>query len=248
MAIRTSRKSLGAVKQGSAPQVHPGDLPDGIPGAAVKRKFREYGLRPPDALQRFCREHGGLNPFGGPMYRLSWAPACLTWMAGQWRVNDEHGNFKYWKIDAGYAPKYPQLGERWILESWREAQMSPTEWEAVNRQLEDNGEMLGKIGPYPHEGHYECVFHFQTGDTREYVIPNQTLCEWRIQEHTRMSKKRELLLRNARDAQEAEKLQTRKEQADILSEPIDGLNSLLTPYVSLAGVDVPPATTQEVPS
>src|ERR1017187_6151644 len=170
MAIRTSRKSLGAVKQGSAPQVHPGDLPDGIPGAAVKRKFREDGLGPPDAVQRFCGGQGALTPSGGPMSRLSWAPACRTWMAGQWRVNDEHGNFKYWKIDAGYAPKYPQLGERWILESWREARMSPPECEAFNRQLEANGEMLAKIGPYPHEGHYECGFHFQTRATREYVI------------------------------------------------------------------------------
>jgi hypothetical protein len=232
----------------------PSDAPDGPPGKPKVFRYREYGLRPPRVLQRFCRETGGLNPFGGAMYRLSWAPSQLTWSAGKFRINDEHGTFKYWHIDAGWVPKYPGYGERYVLETWKAPEVygSPFEWEALNHEYEEDGRMLGKLGPYPHLGSYEVCFHFNTSDTNEFVYPTHTLCERRIQEHIRMSRKKALLRAMAKEASDYEEFSKKREQSDILSEPFDGLNSLITPYVSLAGVDVPPAapaaisTTQEV--
>ncbi len=241
-----TKKSLGlGVRPGTVPQgVRAEEGPSGPPGKPRKTVFREYGLRPSRDLQRFCRDAGGLNDFGGPMYRLAWAPSRLVWMAGKWRINDEHGNFMFWHIDSGYAPKYPQLGERFILEVWKPAYFygSPASWEDTNRQHEENGEVLGKLGPYPHLGDYELVFHFQTEDTKEFVIQTPTLCELRIQEHLRIARRRALLDAMAKDARDYEEKTKRREQADILAEPFDGLNGLITPYVSLSGLDVPPAT------
>jgi hypothetical protein len=227
----------------------------GVP-MGTRKKYREFGLRPPRGLQTFCRETGGLNEFGGPMYRLSWAPSQLTWMAGTWRINDDQGNFKFWHVDCGYAPKYPQLGERYILETWKAPQAygSPFEWESMNLQPEDNGQIIGKLGPYPHLGDYEVCFHFQDTDGK-YVHPTQTICELRIQEHSRNARKRKFIQDMANAAHRYEQDKIRSDQADILAEPFDGLNGLITPYVSLSGIDVPPAapaaistTAQEVSS
>ena len=241
--VRTSRKSLGhGVLPGSKPTLAQGDADD-APGKPKKYRYREFGLRPPRALQRFCKDFGGPNPFGGPMYRLSWAPSQLTWMAGKWRIDDENGNFKHWNIDAGWAPKYPGYGERFVMEAWKAPDVygSPEDWEAMNREYEEDGRMLGKLGPYPHLGSYEVVLHFQADDTKEFVAPSYTICERRIQEHMRQQHKRALLLAMTKSARDYEEKTTRREQADIISEPFDGLNSLITPYVSLAGVDMPAA-------
>ena len=88
--VRTSRKSLGhGVLPGSKPTLAQGDADD-APGKPKKYRYREFGLRPPRALQRFCKDFGGPNPFGGAMYRLSWAPSQLTWMAGKWQIGRAH--------------------------------------------------------------------------------------------------------------------------------------------------------------
>jgi hypothetical protein len=234
--------------QWSAPDGAP-QMPD--PTRATRRRaYREYGLRPPAAVQRFARDFGGLNPFGGPMYRVSWAPSCLTWMAGKWRIDDDQGNFKFWLTDAGWAPKYPQYGERFILEHWKRPDIfgSPDSWDYLNRQYEETGEILGKLGPYPVHGQYEFCFHFQD-TTGAFVLPTPTICELRIQEHRRQVKKREddheagdRFRAQARESQALEKADVAKDRAAILDEPFSGLNGLITPYVSLAGVDVPSAT------
>jgi hypothetical protein len=234
----------------AAVKIKPGTAPRSVPSGsevntdfgreAKKRIYREYGLRPSSRLQRFCREAGGLNPFGGPVYRLAWAPSRLTWMAGKWRIDDEQGNFKFWHIDCGWAQKYPQFGERFILEVWKDAESygSPFEWERMNGQLEEDGQILGKLGPYPAMGDYEMCFHFQDTEGR-FVWPTQTIIEWRIQEHMRIARQRAFILAMTRCAREYQERDKRRQQADIIAEPFDGLNSLLTPYVSLSGIDVP---------
>src|ERR1035441_8092592 len=55
----------------------------------------------------------------------------------------------------------------------------------------------------------------------------------------RRCRKRALLLAMTKSARDYEEQTTRREQADILSEPFDGLNGLLTPYVSLSNLDIP---------
>jgi len=250
-SIRTVRKSLGlGVRTGSLPRQHEPDGPVNAPkGKATRRKWREYGLRPPRDLQRLCRRVGGLNFFGGPMYRLSWAPSQLSWMAGKWLCSDENGNFKWFVTDAGWAPKYPQYRERFVLELWKPPWAYGTQeaWEEINRQPEENGQVLGRLGPYPHLGDYEPIFLFETGDgTRRFINPTAELCEARIQEHRVFSEQPARTARLLKEAREAEEAAKRRAQSDILSEPFSGLNGLLTPFISLSGVDVPKATPQEV--
>ena len=253
-AVRTLRKSGTQVSQGTAPRATPSEGTNSDFGKKpMARKYHEYGLRPSWGLQRFCRDFGGLNPFGDAMYRLAWAPTRLTWMAGKWRIDDAEGNFKFWLIDSGWSQKYPQFGERFILEVWKEPESygSPFEWERMNNQVEEDGQILGKLGPYPAMGGYESCFHFQD-DNGRFVWPTYTICERRIQEHMRIAKKRSFLLALTKDARDYAERDKRRQQSDIIGEAFDGLNSAITPYVSLSGIDVPkPAeagisTTQEV--
>ena len=124
----------------------------------------------PHWLARVLAERYGRNPFGGPRYRLVWAPGRLERCGGEW-VDWEAGlsvsermeqGRRAWRrtVQLRWVPKYP--GETcWLLERWLPAQSygTPEQWYAPASQ---GGTMLGtaagrvpSCGEYPSRGDYE---------------------------------------------------------------------------------------------
>ncbi len=87
----------------------------------------------------------GKNPFGENMYRCVWAPSRRRIVYGQWPDGS---------VKSDWTPKYPAVGERFILEKWlpveKFAGCTREAWERQNSLL----------GPYPDRGDYEIIFTF----------------------------------------------------------------------------------------
>ncbi len=125
------------------------------------RLGRCYNKGPNESLVDFTTQTGGVNPFGRPMYRLVWSDSRLNWAVGEHHDYDEHGEILRAVLERRMVPKYPQIKERWILESWKPAAAYGTEeqWVETNPSLE-RGEFVSTCGPYPREGDYEICFVF----------------------------------------------------------------------------------------
>jgi hypothetical protein len=87
----------------------------------------------------------GLNPYGDNLYRIVFAPSRRYVVYGQWPDGSQK---------ARWLPKYPEVGESWVLERWltpfEYARCTPEEW---NRELTI-------LGPYPDRGEYEICHKF----------------------------------------------------------------------------------------
>lgn len=79
----------------------------------------------------------GANPHGAAIFRMVRADSRREWQMGEWR------------------PKYPRLGNCWIIEQWVEPEKYGTQefWEEAK---DENGQSL--LGPYPSNGDYEFTF------------------------------------------------------------------------------------------
>jgi len=87
----------------------------------------------------------GQNPYGDNLYRIVFAPSRRYLVYGEW----PNGERK-----ATWLPKYPEVGDSWVLERWltpfEYARCTPEEW---NRELT-------VLGPYPDRGEYEICHKF----------------------------------------------------------------------------------------
>lgn len=101
-----------------------------------KESLRRY----PMSMARF-----GQNPYGEDLYRIVFAPSRRFLVYGQWPDGSEK---------ADWRPKYPEVGDSWVLERWltpfEYARCTPFEW---NRDLTI-------LGPYPDRGEYEICHRF----------------------------------------------------------------------------------------
>ncbi len=87
----------------------------------------------------------GQNPYAQNLYRIVFAPSRRYLVYGQW----PDGSRK-----AQWLPKYPEVGNSWVLERWltpfEYARCTPDQW---NRELTI-------LGPYPDRGEYELCHKF----------------------------------------------------------------------------------------
>ncbi len=97
----------------------------------------------------------GQNPYAQNLYRIVFAPSRRYLVYGQW----PDGSRK-----ATWLPKYPEVGDSWVLERWltpfEYARCTPEQW----------NETLTVLGPYPDRGEYEICHRFQlTNPTDENI-------------------------------------------------------------------------------
>ena len=87
----------------------------------------------------------GQNPYGQNLYRVVFAPSRRYLVYGEWPSGERK---------AQWLPKYPEVGNSWVLERWltpfEYARCTPDEW---NRELTI-------LGPYPDHGEYEICHKF----------------------------------------------------------------------------------------
>lgn len=87
----------------------------------------------------------GQNPYGENLYRIVFAPSRRYLVYGEW----PDGSRK-----ATWMPKYPEVGESWVLERWltpfEYARCTPEEWNLD----------LTVLGPFPDRGEYEICHKF----------------------------------------------------------------------------------------
>lgn len=150
-----------------------------------------------EVLDRFF----GPNPYGEPRFRIVWAPTRMEIAFGEWTDYDEAtGSLIRRRDERRRIPKYPDIGERWIIEMWcrPEKYGTPEAWYATDPVL----------GPYPYRGDYEQVFIFEIPKTGEFALPTRE----RLEFWSRMTV--ETLSRTIRERLAAKKaLKERAEQA-----------------------------------
>jgi hypothetical protein len=97
---------------------------------------------PKEQMSRF-----GQNPFGENLYRVIYGPSRCYLVYGQW--NDAGSQRSKW------TPLYPQVGNQWILERWKDAwtfaRCGPAGWAESP---------LSVLGPYPSRGEYDLSHVF----------------------------------------------------------------------------------------
>src|SRR5208337_1178936 len=114
----------------------------------------------PAAVTKSLAEHGGLNPYGLPYWRIVLSHRRLSKKRGLWHefpdgsweqfTPDGHGKFQHNPLTATRVvdevretPKWPRKG--WVLERWFPAEV----WWPFPKQAWDSN-----TGPYPEEGDY----------------------------------------------------------------------------------------------
>ena len=120
---------------------------------------RELNRTPRPEWNRVALAIGGTNPYGEPLYRVSWANSCLMWSIGEYARHDEHGRIVGEELRHAQVPRYPINGERWIIEFWKPSTYygTPEEWrEAVRLLLADPDlrRRMGTAGRQRVEQHY----------------------------------------------------------------------------------------------
>ena len=97
----------------------------------------------------------GLNPYGGPRYRIVTAQSRRNLVGGFWRDNGA--------IEYRWAPTYREIQAPddkgppiWIMEVWDTCRMSRSRWDTLVDPV--SGWLLN--GPYPDRGEYYHCFTF----------------------------------------------------------------------------------------
>jgi len=98
----------------------------------------------------------GQNQYAQNLYRIVFAPSRRYLVYGQW----PDGSRK-----ATWLPKYPEVGDSWVLERWltpfEYARCTPDEW----------NETLTILGPYPDRGEYEICHRFNLTTPTDENLP-----------------------------------------------------------------------------
>lgn len=87
----------------------------------------------------------GQNQYGDNLYRIVFAPSRRYLVYGEWPNGDRK---------ATWLPKYPEVGDSWILERWL------TPFEYARCTAEQWNQELTVLGPYPDRGEYEICHKF----------------------------------------------------------------------------------------
>ncbi len=95
----------------------------------------------------------GLNPYGGPNFRIIWGPSRTRIMGGFWEDRAVHE----YRLVSKYG-----LTPRWILERWRSSTIygTPDSWHRETVTADG----FYSCGPYPVHGEYESCEIFQAKD------------------------------------------------------------------------------------
>lgn len=88
----------------------------------------------------------GLNPYGGNLYRIVFAPSRRRLICGEW----SDGSTK-----AQWMRAYPDMGNIWIMEKWCSAE----EFGGTKKRWDLECQSLG---PWPDRGEYEICHSFET--------------------------------------------------------------------------------------
>lgn len=149
----------------------------------------EHHECPVDVAKRL-KSVGGINPFGGPMFRVVWGYDRIVPIHGLWQefeqfvatLTDKVGDpekgippgyseqrlitkLKSEVIETRHQPKYLP-GNCWHLEMWRppEEYGSPEQWGKAGEEVV--GLMtIDTAGPYPAQGEYELCYTLTTDAT-----------------------------------------------------------------------------------
>jgi len=137
---------------------------------------------PESVWQAVLDSIAGFNRFGGSNVRIAWAPDLFMHAAGEWNDFSAAGTLIRTVREIRTIPKYPQIGDRWIIERWRQPETygSPEDWAEQNRQA-FACENFDLLGPYPLRGEYEHVFTFEHPETKQFARPHPLALEawWR---------------------------------------------------------------------
>ncbi len=116
----------------------------------------------PKSLETRLIAAGGLNRFGEPNFRVVWGQSRLTWMGGEWVIQDANGNDIGHVTEERQVPKYFPAS-RYYLEKWMppEHYGSPESWAEYQIETVD-GIRIPNLGPYPSRGEYELSMRFET--------------------------------------------------------------------------------------
>lgn len=134
---------------------------------------------PPEIAARLLSV-GGINRFGGPMYRVVWGFDRIVKLHGAWGLHGDLG------VQTREEPKYLP-GDRWHLEQWRppEDYGTPEEWRKAGEEW--NGpELVNTAGEYPSRGEYELCFTLSSngGPDGDYIPLDAytvTLLVWAVE-------------------------------------------------------------------
>ena len=163
----------------------------------------QYDLAVPAGIQRVCREYGGLNPYGEPLFRVVWGWQRLHVLEGVWqrgvsKVIERHGischlpGSEVIHVGAMSVPKYARLTSFFILERWLPSSHygTPETWkEATEKWEPSQGRSFLENGPFPSRGDYEMIWHFHNpwDESFEPVTENMVInrIQWNLQRQAR---------------------------------------------------------------
>ena len=159
---------------------------------------REWSL--PESVRQALADFGGLNPYGGPNYRVVWGWRRGDWFGGAWRL-------KY--IDR------ERHKERWHLEKWVPAESfgTPEQWYS-SAVMDVAGKTVNVLGPYPAEGDYVRVVVFENYHTGEYVEPDADMVREAITRNRQHAEQSKLQIRKKIEAEQERKKKAAQEKMD----------------------------------
>ncbi len=102
---------------------------------------------PKELLRQRPLPQFGSNPYFETLYRVVFAPTRLAIVSGLWNTGE---------TKTQWCPKYPQVGEKWVLERW----LTPFEYARCTPEEWKDNPVLAVLGPYPERGEYELCHVF----------------------------------------------------------------------------------------
>ena len=141
-------------------------------GSAV---YHQYDRKAPsfcsDVLAKF-----GTNPYGQPLFRVSWSESVLEQVGGTWEDRAKEDEVNRIAIAGSFVhdtnpvvaktaafrwvPRYPFPEPRWVLEKWLPTSVSPDYWYNTP-QLLDFESGLPLLGPYLEHGDYHLCYKLE---------------------------------------------------------------------------------------